>query len=98
MVRVRFVDISLRRIKVAIRLRSAAAAELSDVRAIKFHIELRKQILGDLDALHRGLRSLSRGEVFPTRKVQRRSSARLASPKNSQAARWRAESGIAKTC
>jgi len=98
MVRVPFVDISLRRIAVAISLRSTATATSSDVRAIKFQIELRKQILNDMEALHRRLKGLSRREIYRPRKAQGRSSARVASPKNGQTSRWRVETGIAKTC
>ncbi len=98
MMRVPFVDISLRRIAVAISLRSTATATSSDIRAIKFQIELRKQILNDMEAIHRGLKGLSRRDIYRSRKAQGRSGARVVSPKNSQASRWRVETGIAKTC
>ncbi len=99
MVRARFVDISLRRIKVAMSLCSADAVDSSDVRAIKFQIELRRQILNDVEVVHRGLRRLcvSRGDVPQPRKV-RSTGARVISPRNCQAARSRVEAGIAKTC
>ena|SRR5579859_6917883 len=98
---VRFVDISLSRLKVAIGLCSAAAVDSSDIRAIKFQIELRKQILNDMEAVHRRLRRLRllpRDVPLP-RKVQGRStSARVISPKNSQTARSRVATGFEKTC
>jgi hypothetical protein len=96
---VRFVDISLRRIKVAVSLCSTAAVDTSDVRAIKFQIELRKQILNDMDAVHRGLKRLcfSRQDAPRQRGVRGKLTAARTVRRSSQLARSRLETGIEKT-